>query len=168
MGSCGAAGLMSAIATIESAHFIKSGELLELSDEQLLCCNIYSWGCKSGIASFAYDYGKKNKIMEASDWAPWQPDFDKCPMDRCSEASTKGKVQVSTYTYVGWHSVDEIAKALATGPVQTGIRGSEDVFVHYSSGILDSKDCGTKVNYDIAIVGFGHTWYGKPYYIIKN
>ena len=170
-GNCKAHGVFSAIAALETAHAIKSGgELLELSRMQALCCGEHAadWKCKMGIgSSFPLDYGFKNKYMQSTDWADWVPDFDKCPMDRCGEAAAKGKVNTGDYKELGWHSYMEIKNALPEGPIISDIQMSSSVFQHYKSGILDSEDCGTEIEGEIVIVGFG-TENGKNYYIIKN
>lgn len=47
-GVCGAGWAFSATAAIESAYFIKYGELPNMSEQQLIDCDTVSFGCKSG------------------------------------------------------------------------------------------------------------------------
>ena len=41
------------------------------------------------------------------------------------------------------------------GPVAVGINGSENSFLHYKSGIFDSKSCHSRLNHALLIVGYG-------------
>jgi len=41
------------------------------------------------------------------------------------------------------------------------------VFQQYQSGILDSTECGTKLDHAVAAVGYGSEG-GKDYYIVRN
>lgn len=40
-------------------------------------------------------------------------------------------------------------------------------FQHYTSGILDSDECGTNLDHAVAAVGYG-TENGQDYYIVRN
>ena len=44
-----------------------------------------------------------------------------------------------------------------TGPIITTVASTSDVFIHYSSGIMDSDDCGEKgsLGIDATLVGYG-------------
>ena len=57
--------------------------------------------------------------------------------------------------------------AIDKTPVSVSVASHETVFHHYKSGIMDSKDCGTKLNHVITAVGYGSE-NGKEYYIVRN
>ena len=59
--------------------------------------------------------------------------------------------------------------AIEIGPVAVAVDSSSDIFQSYSSGIFDSKECGTNINHAVTAVGFGTDRdSGKVYYIVRN
>ena len=70
-GNCKSGWAFSATGTIEAAHFIASGELVDFSEQQLIDCvtnwGIIATGCRNGRQDFAYMYYKKghNVMLEA-------------------------------------------------------------------------------------------------------
>lgn len=57
--------------------------------------------------------------------------------------------------------------AIAKGPVTVTIEADQMVFQSYTSGILDTPSCGTKLDHAVTAVGYG-TQGGKEYYIVRN
>merc|ERR1712196_580992 len=80
---------------------------------------------------------------------------------------TKGKVGIKTYTNVPANSVEQLKAAIDKQPVAVTIEADKTVFQQYTSGILDSKLCGTSLDHAVAAVGYG-TENGQEYYIVRN
>lgn len=58
-GDCGSCWAFSTTAALEGAHQIKTGELLSLSEQQLVSCADESYGnsgCDGGFPAFAFLY----------------------------------------------------------------------------------------------------------------
>jgi cathepsin L len=56
-GQCGSCWSFSAIAAMEGAHFVKTKELLKLSEQQCVDCQDLDYGCKGGMPEDCMLYG---------------------------------------------------------------------------------------------------------------
>ena len=69
-GDCGACWAITAVETIESAYFIGTGSLLDLSASEVISCTDSCNMCYGGWPQDGYDYVMERKgIMLANDWA---------------------------------------------------------------------------------------------------
>ena len=67
-GLCGSCWAFAAVATLESANYIQTGDLLTLSQQQLVDCadgSFGNYGCDGGLTAFAYMYSDEQPIEEA-------------------------------------------------------------------------------------------------------
>jgi C1A family cysteine protease len=78
-----------------------------------------------------------------------------------------GHVSVSSIHEVAAQSVQSLKDAIAQGPVSVTVEADRRVFQSYSSGVLDSNLCGTRLDHAITAVGYG-TENGKDYYLVRN
>ena len=59
--------------------------------------------------------------------------------------------------------------AISQGPVKIRAQADNTVFSSYTSGILNSANCGTSPNHAMTDVGYGtDTTVGQEYIIVKN
>jgi len=59
-GSCGACWAITAVETIESAHYIATGNLVDLSESEVIICEDSCEMCNGGWPQNAYEYAMKN------------------------------------------------------------------------------------------------------------
>jgi C1A family cysteine protease len=85
----------------------------------------------------------------------------------CNYDAAKGQVNVDSYVNVPANSVSQLKAAIAKAPVSVTIEADKMVFQQYTSGILDSKMCGTQLDHAVAAVGYGSE-NGQDYYIVRN
>jgi C1A family cysteine protease len=57
-GVCGSCWAFSAVAAMESAHFLKTGNLVKLSEQQCVDCDSSSSGCRGGLQSGCFEYAE--------------------------------------------------------------------------------------------------------------
>lgn len=165
-GNCGSCWAFSAICGAEGCYYIYSGELLRLSESNLVDCCPYCYGCNGGIMNYAYNYAiasQKGKFMLEEDY-PYRPSYEKCKWDE-----TKGVGKISDYVCsVEGDENDLAAKMIQYGPTTVAIDASLKSFQNYKSGIYSDSKCSKKSqNHGVAVVGYGIDG-SKEYWIIKN
>ena len=67
-GVCGASWAFATVAALETSHFIKNNEMLDLSEQQIIDCDTASKGCSSGSVENALNYAKANSLMVEADY----------------------------------------------------------------------------------------------------
>ena len=60
-GQCGSCWSFSSTGALEGEHFIKTGDLLSFSEQQLVSCSTLNLGCNGGNQSLAFRYWKTHK-----------------------------------------------------------------------------------------------------------
>jgi hypothetical protein len=83
--------------------------------------------------------------------------------EACNKAKEASKVStITAFTDVTPKNENDLATAVAAGPVSVAIEADQRSFQSYKSGIL-SGICGTKLDHGVLAVG-----YGDGYWIVKN
>ena len=161
-GYCGSCWAFNAIATMEGAHKIATGELIKLSEQQMVDCDTRSGGCDGGLEIWGWQYAAKKPIALRSHYPYTAKD------GKCNDANVAGKVKV-TAQYGVKNTVAAHKAALNKQPVALGINASNRIFQSYSSGILqDPKgSCKPYIDHGVTAVGYG-TENGLDYMIVRN
>lgn len=105
-GICGSCWAFAATATLESAHFIRSGELLSLSEQQLVSCtdnNQYgNSGCNGGLTELAYLYSDAQPLMTETEY-PYTDGNTGVTTPGCGWVAP-GLVKANGFSYVPYQS----------------------------------------------------------------
>jgi len=161
-GQCGSCWAFGTVANIEGANFLKTGQLVSLSEQELVDCSSSDYGCNGGLPSLAYSDMIRNHMgLEGeSDYAYTAKD------GTCSLDKSKERVFVSDWKQISTNE-DEIAAALVKyGPLAIGVNATP--FQMYKNGILDPWWCpSTGINHAVTLVGYGEE-NGKKFWKIKN
>jgi len=161
-GSCGSCWSFSSTGAMEGAHFIKTGTLLSLSEQELVDCDhIGSQGCNGGSMEGAFEWYKTNMAELESDYAYTGRN------GTCAESKYTGQFESTGYVNVKANSESALKASIQTGPTSIAIEADKAVFQMYTSGILNSDKCGTQLDHGVLAVGYG-TENGQAYYLVKN
>ena len=67
-GQCGSCWAFSTTGSMEGAHQIKTGNLVSLSEQQLVDCSWLNLGCNGGMMDRAFSYTKSHPLETESDY----------------------------------------------------------------------------------------------------
>ena len=152
------------MAAVEGIHQITTGQLVSLSELQLLDCTTYrNHGCRSGVRNSAFQYIVDNGGITTEDAYPYVMAQGTCNSDGTQTAAT-----ISGYQNVPANDEDALAAAVANQPVSVGIDGQHPVFKMYSGGIMTGDACGTELTHAVTVVGYGVEQDGTSYWLLKN
>lgn len=167
-GQCGSCWAFATTANAESVWAISSGQLYDLSEEFLVDCasgiGYLNMGCNGGQPDSAMKYMINNGQCYESSY-PYKAGVTKTA-GTCQSCS-KAPVHFSSCYDVTPKDQISLKNAVAKQPVAIAIEADTRYFQSYSGGILDSADCGTKLDHAVEIVGYG-TENGMDYWNVRN
>jgi len=161
-GSCGSCWAFSTVAALEGALQIASGQLVSLSEQELVdCAGRYgNYGCNGGLMDFGFAYVKDNGLCSEDDYPYYGRDSS------CKSSSCKSVVTCRGYSDVRSGDEASLMKAATIGPVSVAIEADQMVFQFYQGGVFDDPSCGTNLDHGVTLVGYGTD--GADYWIVKN
>ncbi|RDX79825.1 Senescence-specific cysteine protease SAG39 [Mucuna pruriens] len=163
-GTCRSCWAFSAVATIEGLHQITTGELVSLSEQELVdCVKGDSEGCYGGSVKDAFEFIAKKGGSASETYYPYKGVNKTCKVKK----ETHGVAQIKGYENVPANSEKALLKAVAHQPVSVDIEGGGSAFQFYSSGIFTGK-CGTDTDHSVTVVGYGKAVGGTKYWLVKN
>lgn len=152
---------------LEGQHFRKTGELIPLSEQNLIDCSAAygTHGCNGGWMDQAFQYINGNGGIDTERSYPYEGIDGTCKYTvENSGGATNGFVDIPE------GGEDKLQEAVATvGPIAIAIDSSLQSFQHYKSGIYDETNCGKdRSDHGALIVGYSSDAKGNEYYIVKN
>jgi len=149
---------------MEGAHFIKTGKLVSLSEQQLVDCSWLNLGCNGGMMDRAFSYTEKNPLETEADY----PYIAKSHgLFGCQYKKEKGVVGATGYSDVKHGDANQLKASLMVGPTSIAIEADKATFQQYKSGVITSAACGTSLDHGVLAVGYG-VENGQEYFLVKN
>jgi C1A family cysteine protease len=162
-GQCGSCWTFSATGAVEGAWAISKGQLVDLSEQELVDCATGiaygSHGCNGGQMEGAFKFIIENGQCSLSSY-PYTAKDGSC--QKCSAVA-----HISSCSDVKPNDQISLKAAVAQQPVAIAIEADTRYFQSYSGGILTSSSCGTSLDHGVLIVGYG-TENGIDYWTVKN
>ncbi len=165
-GQCGSCWSFSATGSLEGQHFRKTGELVSLSEQNLMDCSTSegNHGCKGGLMDNAFRYIIKNNGIDTEMSYPYQAHDELCRFKVADVGAT-----MSSFMDVQRDDVQALTSAIGTiGPISVAMDASRPAFHMYKQGVYSDRTCSsTKLDHGVLAVGYG-TYEGTPYFLVKN
>jgi len=168
-GQCGSCWAFSVTGNVEGAYAIKHGNLLDLSEQELVDCDKRDGGCNGGLPENAYKTLFEIGGLETEADYGYDGKDEACQFNRSKVAA-----RVSGGLEIGQNETQMAQWLLKNGPISVGLNANAMQF--YKGGVshpfkfLCSAD---GIDHGVLIVGFGEHEYPlfkkkMPYWIIKN
>eukprot|EP00938_MAST-03A_sp_MAST-3A-sp1_P004566 g4566.t1 len=164
-GQCGSCWAFSTTGNIEGVTFLKTGNLVSLSEQELVDCdkNYGDMGCQGGLPSNAY------KFVLAEGGIDTESSYSYSGTGgTCKESSGKVGATISNWTAISTDETQIASQLVQRGPLSIGINAA--MMQLYMGGVANPLDilCNKKnLDHGVLIVGYG-TDSGKDYWKIKN
>jgi len=162
-GQCGSCWSFSTTGALEGAYFLKTGQLLSFSEQELVDCDTQDSGCNGGLMDYAFQYVKKSGLASESSY-PYKGVDGTCQSS--SKARALPAATVTGYTDITAGSETALLAAVATRPVSVAIEADQSAFQLYSGGVMTGT-CGHNLDHGVLAVGYGVD-NGVNYWKVKN
>ncbi|MED6112019.1 hypothetical protein PIB30_057773 [Stylosanthes scabra] len=161
-GTCGSCWTFSAAGAIEGVNAIATGELISLSEQQILDCDPESKGCHEGYVYQAFNWVMSNGGIALDATYPYEGKKLTCQ----SSQIVHNNATIDGYGHVP-QSDKGLFCATAKQPVSVCLNAVD--FQFYHSGIYDGQNCAPTdySNHCVLIVGYDSIE-GQDFWIVKN
>jgi C1A family cysteine protease len=163
-GLCGSCWSFSTTGAVEGAWFLHSGELVSLSEQQLMDCSssFGNAGCNGGMMDNAFKYIIQNGGICSEESYSYTAQNGTCT--QCTPVA-----KISGYVDVQPNNETALMYAVAQQPVSVAVEADGFDWQFYSGGIV-TDSCGTNLDHGVLVVGYGTDYTSQPqdYWKVKN
>jgi len=165
-GQCGSCWSFSTTGSVEGAHFLKTGQLVSLSEQNLVDCSTPEGndGCNGGLMDSAFQYIIKNHGIDTEASYP----YTATGPNSCKFKAADVGATITGYTDVQSGSESALVSAVNSQPVSVAIDAGHTSFQLYRSGVYYEPACSSsQLDHGVLAVGYG-TDGSSDYWYVKN
>jgi cathepsin L len=163
-GQCGSCWAFASIGAEESMFAINQNQLYNLSEQNLVDCDVYDSGCSGGSfeGAYFYVYDNQDGYFSTEDQYPYTAQDGSCKY-------VQGPAYLTDFgTLANPTEANLLAVVYDYGPVATAIDASHNSFQLYTGGIYDEPACSSSdLDHGVLTIGYGSE-NGVDYWIVKN
>ncbi|GLT68336.1 hypothetical protein SLA2020_405800 [Shorea laevis] len=166
-GECGSCWAFSSTGGMEGINALVTGDLISLSEQELVDCDTTNDGCDGGYMDYAFEWVINNGGIDS------EADYPYTSLNGVGGVCNTTKEERKVVSIDGYEDVeqsdDAILCAVLKQPLSAGMDGSAIDFQLYNSGIYDGScsDNPDDIDHAVLIVGYGSED-GEDYWIVKN
>jgi len=163
-GQCGSCWAFSTTGSMEGALAKANGELVSLSEQNLVDCDPVDSGCNGGLMENAFRWMIKNGGINTEEDYPYEARDKSCRFDE-----NKPTYTISDYKEINEQDEDDLTEKIASeGPISVAIDAGKFSFQLYHSGVYYEPSCSsTRLNHGVLAFGYG-TEGSDDFYWVKN
>jgi C1A family cysteine protease len=165
-GQCGSCWSFSAAGAMEGGYFLKTGNLVNFAEQELVSCDPLCSGCNGGWMDDAFKWVMQNGGIADDSSYPYTSGTTMQTGSCKGTGNSVANSAPSGYKDVQQGSVSALMDAVAGQPVSVAIQADQTAFKSYSGGVLTGT-CGTQLDHGVLAVGYG-TLNGVDYWKVKN
>eukprot|EP00695_Tsukubamonas_globosa_P003402 TRINITY_DN613_c0_g1_i1.p1 TRINITY_DN613_c0_g1~~TRINITY_DN613_c0_g1_i1.p1 ORF type:complete len:352 (-),score=157.48 TRINITY_DN613_c0_g1_i1:57-1046(-) len=161
-GMCGSCWTFATAAVLETQHYLDTGKLVQLSNQQLLDCDQENDACQGGWYFNAWEYVRSAGGLMASKDYPYTARPHSCQFDKKDIVANVTNIYQPLYT-----EPEDLAYLVYKYGVWAAALHVKEDFQFYSSGVYRPAQCNGEINHAVTVVGYGKD--SKGYYFkVKN
>merc|ERR1712064_139325 len=151
-GQCGSCWAFSTTGSMEGALAKANGELVSLSEQNLVDCDPVDSGCNGGLMENAFRWMIKNGGINTEEDYPYEARDKSCRFDE-----NKPTYTISDYKEINEQDEDDLTEKIASeGPISVAIDAGKFSFQLYHSGVYYEPSCSsTRLNHGVLAFGYG-------------
>jgi xylem cysteine proteinase len=165
-GQCGSCWSFSSTGAVEGAWFLHTGDLVSLSEQQLVDCSgpEGNQGCNGGMMDQAFEYIIKNGGLCSEAAYPY---ISASGTSNSTCHVCEAIAHISSYVDVQPKNETALMAAVAQQPVSVAVEADGLDWQFYMGGVVTDA-CGTNLDHGVLVVGYGTDAVAGDYWTIKN